>query len=412
MTPYQKRLLAFLSVATFFEGFEAVALSQLLPQLRAEFGLEAWQGAVLLAFVNIGTVTSWVVVRAADRFGRRRVLGITIIGYTLTSLCTALSPGVELFVLAQLVARIFLVGEWAVALIVAAEEYPAQRRGFVIGIVHAVASIGQLVCAATVPLLLKTPLGWRSVFLVGIVPLLLVAYARRDLRETSRFTEAVREPKPMKNLLRGPYRNRILELALVWGLTYACIQPAGVFWKEFAVSERGWSDAKVGTVMALAVAISLPLVFRFGALLDRLGRRRGALLAYGCTILGALGAYTLEDSRALTVCLVMGVFGFSAVIPVMSAYTTERFPTELRADAFAWSNNLLGRSAFILAPLTIALGTRNWGWTWSTAVPVMTVGPVLALALILRRLPETRGLELEETAALELKAVAPRTGVE
>ncbi|WP_395819340.1 MFS transporter [Archangium minus] len=394
-------------MATFFEGYEVFALSQLLPQIRAEFGLEGWQGAVLLGIVNIGTVSSWAVVRAADLFGRRRVLGITIIGYTVTSLFTALAPSVELFALSQLMARIFLLGEWATALVIAAEEYPAQRRGFVIGIMQASTGLGLIACAATVPWLIKTPLGWRSVFLVGIVPLLLIAYARRDLRETTRFQKAVQETKPTKHIMAGPYRNRVLELALVWALTYACTQPAGVFWKEFALSERGWSDAGVSAVMTFSAVITLPLVFKFGTLLDRLGRRRGALLAYGCTILGALGAYTFEDPRALTLSFVLGVFGFNTVIPVLSAYTTERFPTGLRADAFAWSNNLLGRSAFILAPLMIAFGTRNWGWGWGTAVPMMAAGPLLALALIMRRLPETRGLELEETAALELKAGEP-----
>lgn len=399
MTPYQKRLLAFLSVATFFEGYELLALSQLLPRIRAEFGLDPWQGSVLIAFVNLGALCAWAVVRAADRLGRRRVLGITILGYTATSLFTALAPSLELFALSQLMARIFLNGEWALAMIVAAEEYPAQRRGFVIGMVHTAATLGAITCAAVVPLLLETPLGWRGVFVIGIVPLLLLAYARRDLRETARFEKVARQSGPTGSILSGPYRNRVLELSLVWGLTYACLQPAMFFWKEFAVHERGWSDGKVGATVALASVIALPFALKVGPLIDRFGRRLGAMLAYSCIIFGVLGKYTLHDPRALTLCMALSLIGSTAAIPVLSAYTTERFPTELRAEAFAWSNTLLGRIAFVLAPLAVGWNAQHWGW--APAVLTTALGPLLALVLIQRRLPETRGLELEETAALK-----------
>jgi MFS transporter, putative metabolite:H+ symporter len=401
VTSYQKRLFVFLSVAIFFDGYESFALAQLLPHLRAEFELNATQAGALLSFVNIGALASWAVVRTADRFGRRRVLGITILGYTVASLLTALSPSVELFALSQLVARIFLASEWAISMVVAAEECPAERRGFVIGMMQLCAGAGMIVCAAITPLLLKTSLGWRGVFLVGIVPLLLMAYARRDLRETARFEKVERESKPMGSILAGPYRNRVLELALVWGLTEACLQTASAFRKEFLLRERGWSDGEVGAVMVFAALVALPFSLRAGALLDGLGRRLGAMLAYGCIILGVFCGYMLHDPRALALGMALTMVGANVAIPLLSAYTTERFPTELRADAFAWSCNLLGRASFIAMPLVVGMNAEHWGW--GPAVAVTAICPLLALVLIQRRLPETRRLELEETAALKLE---------
>src|SRR5205823_6137367 len=105
------------------------------------------------------------------------------------SLLTGFTRGPIGFGVCQLLARIFLIGEWAVAMVYAAEDFPAERRGTVIGVIQACSSLGAIVCAAVVPLLLRTPLGWRSVFFVGAVPLLIMAVARRGLRESSRFVE-------------------------------------------------------------------------------------------------------------------------------------------------------------------------------------------------------------------------------
>ena len=80
-TPYQKRLFVFLSVATFFEGYDFLALAQILPNLRSDFGLSAFSAGLLFAFVNFGTIVAWLLIRRADQWGRRNVM-ITIVGYT------------------------------------------------------------------------------------------------------------------------------------------------------------------------------------------------------------------------------------------------------------------------------------------------------------------------------------------
>ena len=51
-TPYQKRLFFFLSVATFFEGYDYLALPQILPNLRQDLGLSPSQGFTLIGVIN------------------------------------------------------------------------------------------------------------------------------------------------------------------------------------------------------------------------------------------------------------------------------------------------------------------------------------------------------------------------
>ncbi len=398
LTPYQIALFVFLGVATFFEGYDFFAIAQVLPRIREEFGLSPWGGGALVAVINIGAVAAYFLVRKADIWGRRRVLTITIVGYTIFTVLTGLAPNVWVFGACQLVARLFLIGEWAVAQVYAAEEFPADRRGMVIGVIQASGSLGAIVCAAIVPALLRSDLDWRGVYFVGAVPLLTIAFLRRRLRETVRFQKVAEqgiEPLPLLRIFRTPYRRRMLQMALIWALTYACTQNGQLFWKEFVVGERGWTDREVGFAMSIAAMVSLPLVFASGKFLDVVGRRMGGAVIFLVTIVGIAGAYSLHDKIALTVFLVLGIFGSSAVLPVLNAFTTELFPTDLRSDAFAWSNNLLGRLAGIVSPFLLGLSANHVGW--GPSLTASTVLPLVALGLILSRLPETSRRELEET---------------
>ena len=142
------------------------------------------------------------------------MLTLTILGYTVCSLATAATHSAWSFGLVQLAARVFLLGEWAEANVMAAEEFPADRRGTVIGVIQASASLGAIVCAGLVPLMVRSPLGWRTVYVAGAIPLVLTAFARRNLQETRRFREqgaGQAKPSPLA-LLRGPYGRRIWQL--------------------------------------------------------------------------------------------------------------------------------------------------------------------------------------------------------
>lgn len=397
---YQIRLFVFLSVATFFEGYDFFALTQILPNLRADMGLGKAEAGTLIAFINLGPVLAYFLVRQADHLGRRRMLTYTIAGYTIFTFLTGFAPNAILFAGCQIAARTFLVAEWAISTVYAAEEFPAERRGMVIGVISACSSLGGIVCAGVVPLILHLPYGWRSVYFIGIVPLVLLAFARRSLAETRRFAEQPRSttPRSFVHLWHTPYRRRMLHMALIWAATYMCSNVAVTFWKDFAINERQLSDGQVGTSVTIAALLSAPLILYAGVLIDRLGRKSSAVLIFSITSLGVFGAYTLHGQAALTVALTAAIFGAAAAMPVLNAFNTELFPTHLRGDAFAWSNNLLGRITYVLSPLAIGAIASDLGW--GAAVRMTAVFPFLVVVLIYLLLPETGSKELEETAAL------------
>ncbi len=417
LTAYQKRLFVLLSVATFFEGYDFMALAQLLPNLRGDLGLSREGGGWLVSVINIGTMLAYFLVRLADRWGRKRLLSLTIIGYTVSSFCSGLAVGVISFALWQLLARMFLIAEWAVAIVYAAEEFPAERRGMVIGVIQASASLGAIICSALVPMLLTTSLGWRSVYFLGSLPLLLMAVLRRSLRETERFASwssdawAQQPPPPQRfwHILQTPYRNRVLVMGLIWTLSYCGIGNVITFWKELALSARGLSDAQAGALIASAAVLGMPFTYLVGKLLDRMGRRRGALLILVAAALGVLGSASFEHKGLLLSSLVICVITVTGQQVVLNAFTAELFPTELRSSAFAWSNNLLGRVGMVVSPALVGMVAERSGYV--VALQGIAVFPLLALLLILGLLPETNGRELEDTARLGISLNSASEGV-
>ncbi len=399
LSPYHRRLFVFLSVASFFEGFDYYALAQLLPELRTAFSLSVPQGTSMASFINIGMVLSFFLARQGDRFGRRRLLSWTITGYMICTALSAMTVSVGQFAVCQLLSRLFQSAEVATVMVFAAEEFPAVRRGFVLGVIQGTSSLGAIVCAGVTPILTATALGWRTVYLVGGVPLLLVAYLRRNLRDSERFTHsAAKTTLPFLRVFRSQHRGRLLLMSAIWALVMFCTQSALLFWKDFAVTTRHFTSAQVASCMTIAALGSLPLVFSVGKLLDVIGRRSSTVVVFGLTILGVGLSYTGAGLGLLTVGVLLGIAGTTCMLSVVQTITTELFPTEIRAESFGIANSLIGRSAGVLSPLVVGLLSVRLGY--GAAVQTTALGPLLAMLLILLFVPETRGKELEETAAL------------
>jgi putative MFS transporter len=399
---YQRKLFVFLGVATFFEGFDYVALSQILPSLRAEFGLSVYQTGTLLSVTSVGAPLSYALIRWADVVGRRRVLGYTIAGYTLFSLLSGFAQSAVQFCILQVCARAFLLAEYALSMVYVTEEFPADRRGFAVGIIQGMNSLGSVVCAGLVPLLLKSPHGFRTIYFVGAVPLCILMWSRRNVRETRRFEQLRASgslPRPdLFRIFRTPHSRRIPLLATLWSLIYMCTYVCVTYWKEFAVQERAMTDKQTSLALMIAALGSLPLVFGSGKLLDVVGRKLGAAIIFSVASLSALLAFLPHDFWLLTVGLTGVIFASSASLPVLTAFTLELFPTELRADGFGWSNNLFGRIGYIGGPWLVGMIAERQGY--SHTIAATAIFPLIALALILTRLPETGNKDLEETSAL------------
>ena len=224
MTARHRTLLFLVGTATLFEGYDRFITSLALPYIGHDLG--AGEGALgtALAFIRAGALVSIFLGRLADRYGRRRLLIISVVAYTAATAATGFSTGLFDFALFQLVATIFLVTELSLAQVVIAEEFPPALRGFGQGVLGAFAAFGAGLAAVLFPLMQRTEFGWRGMYLIGVLPLLVVAYLRRNLPETTRWQQAGERragEARIADLLRPGVRRRLLVLTALAAIASA-----------------------------------------------------------------------------------------------------------------------------------------------------------------------------------------------
>ena len=408
MTPYLWALLAMLASATFFDGFDSAILATVAPVIQKQYGLNHGQWGLVFTVARLGSVASFFVLIFADRFGRRLLITLTILGYALFTGLTALSNSIESFTLCQMAARIFLASEFALALIIIGEEYPTAWRSFGISLLSGVAAVGTILAFLFAGWVLAR-WDWRTMYLIGLVPLGLIFFFRLGMRETRRFEEfrARRGEvgwsdvwRNMLMLFSPRYRGRALLVTLIWNCNYLGTAPAVTFWTIHATRNLGYTPGQY----AIVVACGYLAGFLFGAplagwLMNRFGRRRTCAGFYVCAAVAVYLLFVTTDPALWkqTLLMALSVSCFLGANAATNVYSTELFPTEIRATAYSWTTNLFGRVSEILAPLFIGVLADRIGIP--NAVALLAIGPILGALIVLRWAPETRGLTLEQIEA-------------
>src|SRR5216684_417974 len=263
---YLAALFAMLMSATIFEGYDITIFHLATPEIAKTFHLADPSIGMMASIVRFGGMLSFFVVILADRYGRKPIISITVLCYTVFTLCTALSQGVASFTLFQSVAQIFLAAEFGVAVTMISEEFPDDRRGRAIAGLHMVAFLGVTAAGLTYAFMADSRFGWRGMYLLGILPLVLIAFLRRGLRETARFN-AVERARITAGLARkefwpairnclvpfaGPYRSRLLVVAALWNSIGLIGGPTVTYFSLYTRRDHGWTSHQVAMVLILA----------------------------------------------------------------------------------------------------------------------------------------------------------------
>ncbi len=401
VTGYQRRLLAAVTASTFFEGFDQAILALAAPYVARDFGLGPDGLGVLLSLIGVGAVLALLITAQADRYGRRRLLLITVAGYGICTGLTALAQRPPDFVLWQLLARMFLFAELALAIVVVAEEAPPARRGFAVSLLMAAHVAGGVVAAFTLGPLSDAGYGWRAMYALGLVPLPLVFVLRLGLRETTHFAAldraipAARVVWAPLAIWREPHRRSLVLCVLLFGLIGALVSTFPSFYAYFLVNERAFAPALVSTTFGLALLMGIPAIPLSGWLLDRWGRRVVGVIGPLLGAAGILIAFNAGGSTAaITLAGMVGVFIGTSILPVQLVYIPELFPTAIRAIAAGWISNGAGRVLVIAAPAAtgaLAAGLGSVG----LAASAMALCGVAAAVLVYVAMPETKGRALE-----------------
>lgn len=414
--PYLRTLFLLLVSATFFEGYDGTIVSLAFEDIGREFSAGEATLGVARAAIELGLFFAFFLARMADRWGRRPILVWSVVGYTLATFATAFAPDLWSFAALQSISRVFLGAEYAVAVTIIVEEFPAHRRGPMIGRLLAFGAVGDLAVAVLlVAGAHEGPLGWRALFLVGIVPLLALAWFRRRLRETRRFqlhldTGAADEPVDFWAPWRGPYRWRLVLVGLVHLLWSIPFFAATSWFFYYAEREQGIEELHLYVMFLVAFGFGLVGYAACGVLLERLGRRPTTILYLAASLGFGIALFQFEGTILIALSLVGAIFFGVGTAPALSAMATELFPTAIRGQAAAWSRNVFEIAGFVLGPLVVGVVGDHYSGAIGSIGDTISVLVLLlgtpAIWLVARHLPETRGLELEAIDA-RLAGVAP-----
>ncbi len=415
MPPVEPRLVSLLglvALALFFESYDISMLTAALRHIASDLGMSEDDLGTYLSVIRLGALPVVLTIPLADRIGRRRVFLATLVGASLGTLATAFTQTTMQFVAMQMVTRVFLVMGGAVAVVIVTEEFPAAHRGWAIGMLGALTACGHGLGAILFSQIDALPYGWRSLYVVGVVPLLVLPRMRRNVRETARFAAQTigRQPlavelrgwhQPLLQLVRDSPRRAIL-LTLAAGLFAIGDSPVYQFTGYFTQTVHGWTPAQYAAMVIGGGAIGIIGNVVAGRLGDRIGRR---LVGLGFLTMYPLSAILLYQGPGWVVPFgfVLFVFCETAAQVIIRAFSTELFPTSHRGTAAGWI-------AFVQA-----LGWSGGLWLagamtglWGTLFDATTCLAFAALAagLVLLLLPETRQRELEEISGESMAGAA------
>jgi MFS transporter, putative metabolite:H+ symporter len=417
------------AIGVLFDSTDFALFGSALPSISKEFGLGPAQAGLLATIGLLGAFFGalfWGTI--SDYIGRKTAYLTTIVVFSVFTGLTALSWDIMSLGAFRFIANFGLGGLIPVSNTLVSEFMPSNVRGRVTSWASSTFPVG-LALAAGLSILFLSNFGWRSLFTVGMFPILLVFFANRHIHESVRYLvnkgrgddaekvvsqiemesvghsqvpdaavleQASSEPEKAKgltvaNLLSPNYRRTT---SLLWIVSFCFFWSANglLFMLPTILTERG---------IPLSKAISFAMVqgiFGFvgyvvcGWLIDRFGRRPVLTLYF---TIGAL--FHLWFAEASGVWMYVAIAGVGWVNPGVfgpsTVYACELYPTRMRATAVGWYFGI-GRIGSFLAPTVVGLLLANgYGhYILHTFALTYLIAGVAVYAIGI----ETRGRVLEE----------------
>ena len=354
---YARKALVASTLGYAMDGFDLLILGFILGPLAAGLHLSRPQAGSLVTWTLVGAVIGGLTAGAlSDRYGRVRVLSWTILIFAgFTALC-ALAQGYWDLLVYRTIAGIGLGGEFGVGMALAAEAWPASKRARATSYVGLGWQAGVLVAAFLTPLLLPY-IGWRGMFVVGVIPALLAFGIRRFVGEPALFLDA--QKKQPINPYSVLFADREATAASIGIAIMTSVQNFGYYatmiWlPSYLSTQLGFSLTQSSLWISATVLGGAVGMLIFGFMADRVGRKP-LFVAFqiGAAIMALVFPNVTQPNLLLLVAGISGIF-LSGMIGGYGALIAESYPTQGRSTA----QNVLfnfGRGVGGFGPLVIGL---------------------------------------------------------
>ncbi len=384
MTPDQKVVLGSTTLGFTLDHMDATFLSFALAPMIAELHISGAQGGIIAAMSNWGALIGSVLFGIlADRIGRVRVLSYTIILVTFATVILAFLDNAHTIYASRFLLGMGTGGEYGVSMALIAESFKANKVGRISSITAIGGQVGAILATMIMP-----AFGWRGLFMIGFLPLIVVYIVRRHMKETPEFEQLKSDYQSGKKKFSFAYiantpKRAYTSFVLIIMLT---IQTAGYYglmnWLPTIMRKQLGITATVtaGYVNLGMIPIIIGMaigMLTFGTILDKIGPRiaftifliASALMIYAFTF--AYNMWTLTILGAVVGFFSNGMYGgFGAVI-------SRLYPSEIRATA---ANTLMGSGRAIGAFSSVVIG-----WImdhYSVSAVLMSLAAMYVISLV------------------------------
>ena len=397
LTSSQKRAFYAAFGGWMLDGFDFTILTFVLADIQRSFAIDSALagalGTVTLMFRLVGGAAAGT---AADRWGRKLPLILSIVWFSLFTVLSGFSTSYAILFACRALFGIGMGGEWAAGMPLALEHLPDRMRGPAAGILQGAWAWGfvssALVFQTLYPFLReRSDEAWRAMFWVGAIPAVFVLWIRSKVSESPVWIarQHDRSAHPKVSL------TRIFAPDLLGTTIHCSLLAAGfmisyysvTYWYATFLQGRGLHT--LGYVLALNAGGILGSAFWGGISEGRLGRR-GSVTCAAALGVAVSPLYLLSaDPAVLAIGALLVGFGAHGMWGAFPSYITERFPSDVRGAGAGFCYHA---GALIGSFTSFGIGHLvDTGWSLASAMTTAIALSGLTVSLLIWLGPETRG---------------------
>lgn len=376
-TKAQKHTVAASYLGWTLDAFDFFLLVFVITDIAREFGVDVKSVTravfLTLAFRPLG---AFILGRLADRYGRRPVLMFDVLFYAVFAFASAFSPNLTVFLILRALFGVAMGGEWGVGASLTMETVRPESRGLVSGILQTGYASGYLIAALAYGILFPM-IGWRGLFMLGILPALLVLYIRRNVEESPGWNRHQAQTTRTFDVLRRHWRLAIYAILMMTALNYLSHGTQDMY-PTFLKVDHGFKPHVIGTIVVIANIGAILGGVLFGTLSQRFGRRRMLIVA-ALLCLPAIPLWLYPESSAA---LATGAFVMQFMVQgcwgMVPAHLNELSPAEARGTFPGVVYQLGNLMASYAAPLQAFLAVQYGSYGFALAAVTILSAPAVA----------------------------------
>jgi SHS family lactate transporter-like MFS transporter len=376
------------------DAFDFFLLVFMLKDIAADFSVDKEEVALAITLTLAARpIGAYVFGRLADRFGRRPVLMIDVLLYSILGFASAFAPNLAMLLVLRALFGIAMGGEWGIGASLTMESIPAKSRGFVSGLLQSGYPTGYFIASAVYGVLFPL-VGWRGVFMASALPALLVLFIRRNVPESPSWTPSTHREHGTLAVLKAHWPRVLFAVMLMTAFNFLSHGTQDLYPTFLRVQH----NLDPHTVSAIAMIYNVGAIIggiASGTLSQRFGRRR-MIVVMALLVLPVLPLWAFSGN---IVTLALGAFLIQVMVQgawgVVPAHLNELSPNGARATfpgvVYQLGNFLASSNAVIQASVARAHGD-NYG----LALAVVAGAAAVAVALFTALGPEARGAPFGE----------------